>query len=168
VAKPDPRLICLGIISSAHGVRGQVKIRSFTSSPQDITAYGALQDASGRTYHLTITGSAKNALIASIKGIDSREAAGALRNVELFVERSALPAPQKNEYYQLDLIGLEVTTEDNTAFGHIIGVHNFGAGDLVEIKLPTGKEEFLPLNKATFPVIDIKNKKVVIAPPEFI
>ena len=168
MTKSDTRLICLGAISGAHGVRGQVRIRSYTALPEDIAAYGSLRDASGKSYQLKITGHNKGALIASIQGIETREAAEKLRNIELFVERSALPEPKKNEYYHADLIGLEVFTENNSAYGQVLSIQNFGAGNLIEIRLVTGKEEFLPLNKTTFPVIDVKNKKLIVSPPEII
>jgi 16S rRNA processing protein RimM len=168
VTEAQSRLICLGIISSAHGVRGQVKIRSFTSDPKAIATYGTLQDKSGKPYRLTVTGHTNNMVIASIAGIDDRNTAEKLRNIELFVERSALPKSADNEYYHEDLIGLEVIREDGSAYGKVTSISNFGAGDIVEIKLTSGKEESMPLNKATFPVIDIKNKKLVITPPEFV
>lgn len=159
-------LICLGVISGAHGVRGQVKIRSFTSSPDDISSYGALRDKAGKIYNINITGRTNDVLIASIDGIDDRDSADKLRNIELFVERSALPEPDKDEYYLEDLMGLEVLTQDNMHYGYIISVNNFGAGDILEIKLASGKEEFQPFNKSIFPVIDIKNKRLIILPPE--
>lgn len=166
--KTPSRLICLGIISSAHGVRGQVKIRSLTANLDDIASYGDLQDKSGRTYRLTITGHSNDMVIASMAGVTSRDDAEKLRNIELFVERSVLPVPREGEYYHEDLIGLEATTEDGSIYGKVTGINNFGAGDIVEIKLPSGKEESLPFNKATFPIIDIKNNRLVIVPPQFI
>lgn len=147
-------------------MRGQVKIRSFTSHPEDISSYGALRDNSGKTYRITVTGSVKDALIANITGVNDRDAADRLRNTELFIERSALPETDADEYYLEDLIGLDVVTEDNAPYGQVKSVNNFGAGDIVEIKLISGKEEFQPFSKAIFTLIDIKNKKLVIIPPE--
>ncbi len=162
----NDRLIKLGVISGTHGIKGQVKIRSFTSDPADITSYGDLSDKSGKIYRLTITGQNKDTLIASVEGITNRDDAEKLRNIELYVARSALPAPEENEYYHEDLIGLEVFTQENTLYGHVISINNFGAGDITEIQLVSGDEEFQPFNKATFPVIDIKNGRLMIAPPE--
>lgn len=168
MADSNSRLILVGIIGSAHGVRGQVKLRSFTSSPENITSYGDLQDTSGNRYRVKLVSGNKDVLIAKVEGVDTRDAAEKLRNIKLYVERSALPEPKKNEYYHEDLVGLEATTEDGAAYGHVVGVHNFGAGDIIEIKLVSGKEELLPFNKATFPVVDVKNKKLVVSPPEVI
>ncbi len=160
------RLIKLGVISSAHGVRGQVKIRSFTADPDNLAAYGDLQDKSGKKYNITVLSSNKDVLIAAIKDITDRNEAEKLRSVELYIPRSALPDPEENEYYHEDLIGLEVFTAENLPYGRVISVHNFGAGDIIEVRLVSGKEEFLPFNKATFPIIDTKSRKLVLSKPE--
>ena len=162
----DSPIVKLGVISSAHGVRGQVKIRSFTASPRDITSYGTLRDKAGKTYSIKITSQNNDVLIASLEGIDTRDDADRLRNTELYVERSALPEPKAGEYYLEDLIGLEIFTEENSPYGHVTSINNFGAGNIIVIKLLSGEEEFQSFNKATFPVIDIQNKRLVICPPE--
>jgi 16S rRNA processing protein RimM len=166
--EPSSSLICLGVITAAHGVRGQVKLKSFTAHPKDIASYGELHDAQGRAYCLTVITCNNDTVIASIKGIEDREAAEKLRNIELFIERSKLPEPSGNEYYYNDLVGLAVVTESGAAYGQVTGIHNFGAGDIVDIRHISGKEECMPFNKATFPVIDMKNKTLVISPPEII
>ncbi len=162
------RLIALGVIASAHGIRGQVKIRSFTADPRDITAYGPLKDHTGRVYKLTIAGQNKDMLFASIEGITDRDAAEALRNIELFVPRDAFPEPQEHEYYHEDLVGLEILTPDGKLFGTILAVHNFGAGDLLSVKLVSGKEEFYPFTRSIFPEINIAKKIAIIEPPAII
>lgn len=161
-------LVALGVIGGTHGIRGQVKIKSFTVLPEDIASYGALQDKSGHFYIIRVCGITRDAVIASIEGIHSRNDAEKLRNTELFAERSVLPEPEEDEYYYADLAGLEVVTADNVFYGKIRNIHNFGAGDIVEIGLPDGEKELLPFAKATFSRIDIKNRKVVIVPPEVI
>ena len=162
---PD-RLIRLGVISGAHGVRGQVKIRSFTASPEDLTSYGALRDAAGRQYNLRVTSNHNGTLIASIDGVTDRNAAEALRNIELCIPRSALPDTDENEYYLEDLVGIAVQHEDGTPYGRVLSVQNYGAGDVVEIRQVSGDEVFFPFTRQTFPVIDIAGGKIVIAPPE--
>lgn len=162
------RLIPLGVITGAHGVRGQVKIRSFTANPEDITAYGALTDKNGRVFDITITGGTPDAFIANIKGISTRDDAEKLRNIELCVPRSALPAAQENEYYYEDMVGLKVLTADNTPYGTITAMHNFGAGDIVAIKRFSGEEELVPFGKKTFLKIDVSSGIAVIVPPEII
>jgi len=160
------RLIPLGVITGAHGVRGQVKLRSFTADPHDITAYGPLRDASGKSYAVTVTGGTKDALIASVDGVTTREGADALRNTELLVPREALPKAGAHEYYHEDLMGLRVTTGDGADYGSITGVHNFGAGDLLEVTRADGTEELLPFTRKTFPRVDPEQGIAVIAPPE--
>lgn len=164
----NSRLIPLGVIGAPHGIRGQVKIRSFTADPEDITSYGPLCDKTGKTYNITVTGKTKDALIATIAGITTPEDAQKFRNIELCVPRSALPKPKKNVYYYEDLAGLAVLTQDGQPFGTIMAVHNYGAGDLVEVKLTNAKEELFPFTKAIFPEIDVEKGTAVILPPEVV
>jgi len=162
------RLISLGVITAAHGIRGEVKVRSFTANPQDITAYGPLLDASGRHFNITITGGTKDTLIAKVEGVSSRNEAEALRNTELFIPRSALPEPDAHEYYHEDLIGLSLMTADGKPYGVIAAMHNFGAGDLAAIRQESGEEEMLPFTRETFTQIDLAKGTAVIVPPEMI
>ncbi len=164
----DLRLIVLGVITAPHGIRGQVKIRSFTANPEDLTAYGPLTSKSGAVFEVKITSHTKDVLIADIKGVNSRDDAEKLRGIELCVPRSALPDSDENEYYHEDLVGLKVQTQSGEPYGIIEAVHNFGAGDLVSLKLISGKEELLPFTKASFPNIDIKKGIAVIEPPVFV
>lgn len=164
--KNEKRLIPLGIISGAHGIRGQVKIRSFTADPGNITAYGPLQDASGRIYAITVTGGTNDSLIASIEGVATRSEAEALRNTELLIARNALPETGKNEYYHEDLTGLNVVTAEGKAYGTIAAVHNFGAGDILAIRKASGEEELLPFTRIVFPRIDPEKGVAIISPPE--
>ena len=164
----DSRLIPLGVIATPHGIRGQVKIRSFTANPEDITAYGPLSGKTGRVFHISIEGGAKDAFIASIEGVVTREEAEALRNTELYVPRSALPKPKKNEYYHEDLRGLKLITPGGEPYGTIAFVHNFGAGDLIAVTLPSGEEELIAFNNTTFPEIDVEKGVATIVPPEVI
>lgn len=166
-ASPD-RLIEMGVFSVPHGVRGQIKLRSFTEIPEDIAGYSPLQDSKGHCYRLAVEGHAGNMLIVSVDGVSDRNAAEKLKNITLYVPRSALPKLRKGEYYHEDLVGLKLSTADGTAFGEILSVHNFGAGTLVNIRLARGGEEYLPFNPAVFPEIDIEKKSAVIAPPQII
>lgn len=149
------RLIALGKITSAHGVRGQVKLHSYTEFPEDIVSYGALCDANGREYRVEVTGVSGGALLASIAGVATREAADALRGIELFVPRSALPEPEDGQYYHEDLKGLTLLLENGDAFGIVHEIHNFGAGDLLQVKKPDGGEEFLPFTPETVSGVDL-------------
>ena len=166
--KSQTRLITLGVITSVHGVRGQVKIRSFTEYPEDLIAYGDLQNQAGRIFKVTITGQNQDVLIASIEGITDRDQAEKLKTIELCVPRSALPAPDEDEYYYEDLVGLNVIDEQGNLFGEVTAINNFGAGDIIYIKTADGKDELFQFNKATFPKIDFASGNITIVPPEIV
>ena len=160
--------ICLGAIAGAHGVRGLVKIKSFTQKPADLTAYGPLGDETGnRRFEIAVTGQAKGLLVARIAGIADRDAAQALRGVRLYVARAALPEPEDaEEFYQADLIGLAAEDPQGRPLGKIASVENYGAGDYIEIARPEGEPLLIPFNKAAVPLIDLEGGRVVVDPPE--
>jgi 16S rRNA processing protein RimM len=161
----DERLL-LGEIVAAHGIKGLVKVRSFTEAPEDIVAYGPLRDGAGRPVELSLKGPTKGGYLAAVPGVSSRNDAEALRGTQLFVERAMLPdlAVEDEEYYHADLIGLAVERTDGAAFGHIKAMHDFGAGDLLEI-LPAGSNEtiMVSFDKAAVPLVDLARGRVVIA-----
>jgi 16S rRNA processing protein RimM len=161
-------LILLGVIAGAHGVRGQVRIRSFTAEPQAIAAYGPLQDEAGRRrFELRVTGLTKEGVIARIEGVADREAADALRGVRLYLPRSALPPPGAEEFYHADLIGLAAEGVDGAPLGRVVAVQNFGAGDVLEIAPPgDGAAIFVPFSRAAVPVVDVAGRRIVLDPPE--
>jgi 16S rRNA processing protein RimM len=162
---PDP-LICIGAIAGAHGVRGGVRIKPFTDDPEAVAAYGAVSDESGdRRYELRLTGRAKGVVLAKLSGIETREAAEALKGLRLYVPRAALPPPDADEFYHADLVGLAVETMDGDVFGNVHAVHDFGAGDLLEIRTAEGELVLLPFTEAAVPVVDIAAGRVVIDPP---
>ena len=159
--------LCVGVIVGAHGVRGDVRIKSFTAEPKSLAAYGPLTDAGGRRrFRVSILGEARGALRARIEGVDDRDAAEALAGVELYVDREALPAPDEEEYYHSDLIGLRVELEDGTVFGSVRALHDFGAGDVIEIALASGGTAVLPFTRAAVPVVDPASGRIVVRPPE--
>ena len=159
------RRVLLGIISSAHGIRGEVLIRSYCNVPEDVAAYGPLTDKAGsRRFKLTVRGATKRGLIARIDGIADRNAAEALRGTELFIDRDKLPEPDADEVYHADLIGLAAVDRDGNAIGTVVAVQNFGAGDLLEVRTP-GKRttEFYPFDDRFVPEIDLEAGLIVIA-----
>jgi 16S rRNA processing protein RimM len=162
------RMVCVGQIATAHGVRGLVKLRSFTADPAAIASYGPLSDQSGqRRFNLRVVGEAKDQLIAAVEGIEDRDAAAALRGLRLYVPRERLPEPEdEEEYYLVDLIGLAVETVDGSPFGRVVAIEDYGAGDVVEIAL-AGKAGTVaaPFTRACFPVVDIAGGRLVIDPP---
>ncbi len=158
--------VCLGAIAGAYGVRGAVRIKSFTAEPKDIAAYGPLSDESGeRVFEIRVTGMSKSQVLAEIEGIADRGAAEALKGTRLYVPRARLPAPEEEEYYHDDLIGLAVELTDGTALGTVVAVHDFGAGDVIEVGRDGGAAVLVPFTRAVVPVVDIANRRLVIDPP---
>jgi 16S rRNA processing protein RimM len=158
--------ICVGQILGAHGVRGLVKLASFTEDPEAIAQYGDLTDeAGGRLFPVELVGANKGHWIARIAKVDDRDAAQALSGTRLFVDRSALPPPDEDEFYHADLIGLRAELADGTVLGTVAAMHNFGAGDIVEIALTSGKRPLLPFDRETVPEIDPVVGRIVVDPP---
>ena len=163
-----PARVCMGIVGAPHGVRGAVRIKSFTDEAEAIGRYGALEDENGAQFTLRVIGSAKGdgMVIATLSGVADRDRAEALRGLRLYVPRAALPAPAEDEFYHADLIGLAATLGDGTTLGKVIAVHDFGAGDMLEIGRDEGQPVLVPFTRATVPVVDIAGRRVVIDPPE--
>ena len=166
MTKPSTRIL-LGHVSGAQGIRGEVVVHAHTAVPEDIAAYGPLSDATGtHTYDLKVLRVSKRGVICRIAGVRDRTGAEALRGTELYVDRSQLPTPGEEAFYHADLIGLAAVDAQGQSVGTVTAVHNFGAGDLVEIKLAGKSEtELLPFTKACVPSIDIAGGRIVIAPP---
>jgi 16S rRNA processing protein RimM len=161
--------ILVGAIAGAHGLRGQVRIRSFTADPAGVAAYGPVTDEAGsRRFELAVTGAAKDGVIARIDGVADRTAAEALRGLRLYVARAALPAPEAGEYYRADLIGLRAELADGSPYGRVVDVQNHGAGDLLEIERAHGGSEFLLFSDAAVPVVDLAAGRIVVAPPAMV
>ena len=160
--------VCLGAIAGAHGVRGLVKIKSFTEDAADLTAYGPLGDETGgRRFEIAVTGQAKGLLVARIGGVADRDAAQALRGVRLYVDRAALPEPDEVEaFYHADLIGLAAEDPQGRPLGTVAAVENYGAGDYLEIERPEGEALLIPFTQAAVPLVDLEAGRIVVAPPE--
>lgn len=159
--------ILLGVITGAHGIQGAVKIKSFTADPADVAAYGPVSDKAGqRAFKLKIVGEQKGLVIASIDGIRDRNAAEMLRGVELYVPRDRLPPAEDGEYFVEDLIGMEIASQDGTLLGTVKGVHEFGAGPIIEIAFSDGREELYSFSHANFPEVDVLARRISFCPPE--
>jgi 16S rRNA processing protein RimM len=155
----------VGRITAAHGVRGDVKIRCFTESPEDVGAYGPLSDARGRKITLANLRPAKGPfIVARIADIADRNAAEALVGCELFVPRDRLPPPEADEWYYADLIGLAAVDRQGQTLGSVVAVHDFGAGDLIEIAGASGKPFMVPFTAACVPDINIADRTITIIP----
>ena len=162
--------IQLGVIGRAHGVRGLVKITSHTADPADLTAYGPLSDAQGQLYSLRWKGDGIAEVARIVDGvavkIDDRSGAEKLTNTKLFIDRSALPAPDNDEYYLIDLIGLVASNSAGNRIGTVSGVHDYGAGTSLEIECGGGLPMLIPFTAACVPTVDIAAKRLVVVPPD--
>jgi 16S rRNA processing protein RimM len=158
--------VCIAQIGAAHGVRGEVRLKPFTEDPLAVTRYGALESEDGRRrFEIEGARRAKDMLVVRLKGVTDRDAAEALKNIRLYVAREKLPQPEADEFYHADLVGLTAQKQNGETVGTVKAVHNFGAGDLLEIEPADGATIMLPFNEATVPVVDIAAKKIVVAPP---
>lgn len=167
-AQSDAGLVLLGRIGAAQGLRGEVRIATFTESPDNIAAYGPLRDSKGRSFVIEALRPLKGALVVvRLAGVDDRTAAEALNGVELFVEKARLPEPDENEWYHDDLIGLKAVTPEGAEIGEITAVQNYGAGDLLEIRLSGGRQTaFVAFTEAAVPEVDIKAGRLVVVMPQ--
>jgi 16S rRNA processing protein RimM len=165
------RRVLIGVIVGVQGVRGAVRIKSYAAQPEDIGVYGPLQDKTGkRRFEVKAEGFVRGAVVARIVGIADRDAAEALRGIELYLDRSALPPPDEDEYYHADLIGLAVQDKAGTPIGVVCGVVEYGAGPLLEIERPGepgGKKKtaLAPFTKGVLVSVDLAAGRIVLDPP---
>lgn len=163
----NPDLLALGHISGAHGIRGQVLIKSYAKAPEDIAAYGPLRDEKGeRTFTITRTRITSKGVVASLAGIEDRNAAEALKGVVLSIARENLPDPEEDEWYHADLIGLDVRDGENVSIGRVLAVQDFGAGDLVEVRLDGVRDTVLvPFTRDAIPTVAVAEGYIVVILP---
>ena len=160
--------ICVAQIGGAHGIRGEVKLKSFTADPLAVKDYGLLESEDGAaSFAIEALRPAKGYLVARLRGVRDRNAAEQLTNLRLFVPRERLPPPAADEFYHADLIGLAAVTAAGVEVGTVVAVHNFGAGDILELRPPAGGTTImLPFTDAFVPRIDIAGGRIVVGPPE--
>jgi 16S rRNA processing protein RimM len=160
----------IGEILGAHGVRGDVRLRSFAERPSDIKGYSPLwgPDELGSFTILTLRpmGRPQGLFVATIAGIGSRESAQALAGIKLYVSRDRLRLRHRDEYLHADLVGCEALSRDGRSIGMIVAVRNFGAGDLIEIRRGS-RAEYLPFSESFVPVVDIEGRRLVVAVDPF-
>jgi 16S rRNA processing protein RimM len=159
--------VCVAQIGAPHGVRGEVRFRIFTEDPMAVTRYGPLESEDGKQrFEIESLRPGKQMFVARLKGIGDRTAAERLTNVQLYVAREKLPPPDDGEFYHADLIGLAAYDRQGGAVGTVSAVHNFGAGDLLEIKRDGGGSVMLPFTAAAVPTVDVAGGRIVVDPPE--
>ena len=160
--------ICVGVLAGAFGVKGEVRLKSFCAEPTAIADYSPLINQDGsRQFSLTLSQPISNGFAARVGGITTKEQADALRGVQLYADRSALPDLPDDEFYHADLIGLTVLDTGGTSLGTVQNVLNHGAGDLLEIKGPGLPEPILlPFTQAAVPTVDLKAGRIIADPPD--
>lgn len=160
--------VCIGAIVGAHGVRGAVRVKSFTADPVDVAAYGPVEDEAGaRRFQLRVVGEVKDHVLATIAGVDDRNAAEALKGTGLYVSRDRLPEVEEDEFLYADLVGMTALAVDGTVLGTVKGVANWGAGDLLDIARPGQGSLLVAFTKQAVPVVDMGKRQVVVDPPAF-
>ncbi len=159
--------VCVGAIAGAFGVKGEVRVKSFTATPEDIAIYSPLSTKSGASHALTITQTLNNGFAVRLSGVETKEQADALRGTELFARRDQLPNLPDDEFYYADLTGLTVLNTGGTVLGTVKSVQNHGAGDLLEVHGPNLKSSvYLPFTKASVPTVDLTAGRIIADPPE--
>ncbi|WP_041544859.1 MULTISPECIES: ribosome maturation factor RimM [Chelativorans] len=153
----------LAVIGAAHGIKGEVRVKTFTEDPMALGSYGPLHMVDGRVLQVAAIRPAKEVVIVRFKGVDGRNAAEALNGEALFVDRSALPEKlEEEEFYYADLIGMAVLDEKGENLGRVVAVHNFGAGDLLEFRENSGPTVIIPFTRDAVPDIDLSNNTIRI------
>ena len=163
MSKEENMMVVMAQIGRAHGLKGEVHAQSFTADPLALTDYGDLTDAKGRVFKITAMRPQGAGLVLRLNGVTTREAAEALNGVELLMPREALPdTDDDDDFYYADLIGLDAVSTSNETLGKVLAVHNFGAGDMLEMRLVNGKSVYVPFTKAAVPTVSIKSGTVSI------
>ena len=163
----DNDRVLLGEIGAAQGLKGEVRLRSYTQDPAAIARYGALDDEHGGKIEIESLRVTPKALIARIKGVTTRNAAEALNGTKLYVARSRLPKRDEEEWFHSDLIGLSAVDDQGEPVGTVVAVQNFGAGDLIEVKPAKGGPTVLvPFTREAFPEVDVEGGRLTLVPPE--
>lgn len=167
---PGTDRVLIARIGAAHGIKGEVRVKAYTADPAGIAAYGPLAAEDGRTFEVAslrpAAGTAPDMLVVKFKGIGDRNAAEALNGLELSVPRDRLPPAGEDEFYHADLVGLAAVTRDGAELGTVIAVHNYGAGDLLEIAPKRGETLLIPFTRAVVPEVDLASGRLVIDLPE--
>lgn len=161
---PAPDGLLVGVILGAQGLKGEVKVKTFTAQPDGIGRYGPLFTEDGRSFAVKAVRPIKGDSTAlQLKGINDRGSAESLKGVRLYIPRAALPEPKQNEFYHADLLGLRVEDESGKKLGVVCGVHNFGAGDVLEIAIGETGSGFIPFTKAEVPLVDLSGGRLVVS-----
>ena len=164
-APDEQKLVCVAAVAAAHGVRGALKLKTFTEDPENVGAYGPLLDETGRElFAVRVIGPSKGGVIVEALGITDRDAADALRGLRLYVPRVRLPEPAPDTFYYEDLVGLTVVDTDGRPLGRVSAVHDFGAGEVLEYSDEAGQSGMVPFTTALVPEVDLARGRLVVVP----
>jgi 16S rRNA processing protein RimM len=164
MAASDPR-VCLGVVVGAKGVKGEVRIKSFTERAADVGAYGPVSSEDGKAeWTLRVTGEAKGAVIARLKGVSDRNQADELKGTRLYVSRDRLPRTEAGTYYHADLVGLRAVLTTGEEKGTVVAVHNFGAGDIIEVGDGKSETTMVPFSSAAIAEVNINSGVIRLVP----
>ncbi|MDO8605754.1 MAG: ribosome maturation factor RimM [Phaeospirillum sp.] len=160
--------VCVGVVVGVHGIRGAVRVKSFTEVAADIGYYSPVEDEAGATkIRLKVTGEVKGQVIVTLDGVTSREAAEALKGTKFWVSRERLPRTGEDEFLYSDLIGMTAVGLGGQILGTVTAVHDFGAGDVLDIALVPKGSLMVPFSKDSVPEVDVSGRKLVVIPPVY-
>jgi 16S rRNA processing protein RimM len=166
-ALPFADAVLLAVVVAAHGLKGEVKLKTFTSAPAALGDYGEVTTGDGRTFEIRdVRPVREDEAVGRFRGIADRNAAESLKGQRLYVPRSALPPPEEEEFYHADLVGLSAQDMEGGALGRVRGIYNFGAGDVLEIEDAKGATFFVPFTREAVPTVDVTGKRIVVVLPE--
>lgn len=165
------RDVLLAVVLGAHGLKGEVRVKTFTATPEQLSAYGPLHAKDGRRFTVKLlrpgVGAAKaDEAVVGFAEVTDRNAAEALKSTELYVSRAALPEADGDEFYHADLIGLDADDSEGRRIGKVLSVQNYGAGDVLVLVAPTGEEIWLAFTRENVPEIDVPNGRIIVAVPD--
>jgi 16S rRNA processing protein RimM len=159
--------VCIAQIGAAHGVRGEVRVKLFAEEPDALFDYGPLETADGtRQFEFLSARESKTVFVCRIKGLNNRNDVEALNGVRLYVDRAQLPDLEEEEFYHSDLIGLDARLADGTSIGTIMAIHDFGAGDMLDVMPKRGKGHYIPFTRAVVPEVKVSEGYVLVTPPD--
>jgi 16S rRNA processing protein RimM len=159
--------VLVGVFGAPHGVRGEIRVKSYTQDPLSLADYEGLHDDAGRAFEIVSARPLKDdLLVVRVKNIGDREAAQALTHTKLYIPRENLPPVAEDEFYTRDLIGLRAETAEGALLGTIVAAPNYGAGDILEIAPPAGETLLYPFTRAVVPTVDIAGGRVIVVPPD--
>ena len=167
MSKDDTKLICLGVVGVPHGLKGEVRVRSFSDPPENLGLYGPLQDKAGNEFKIEEIRSTSKGNVVRFYSVSDRSMAERIKGTELFIPRSKLPKLAPGEFYYAALIGLSVEKRNGEHLGKVNSIQNFGAGDILEVNLPNGETDLIPFMSIESSDINLISRRIVADPINF-